>query len=125
MDAEDEKNVHELSIATSICERVLEHAGGSRVEEMQVLVGALSGVNADSLEFVLPDAASICGLALDRFTVETVPAEATCQWGHTYEARELLEPCPRCGGFSRTYTGGEDVIINKLILVEENDDATG
>jgi len=115
--------VHELSVAQSICESVREHAAGRRVEEMIVQVGALSGVNCESLEFVLPDAAQMCNLDLAGFTIEPVSAQAECECGNVYEARELLEPCPKCGGFERSITGGEDIVVSKLIVVEENEQA--
>ena len=69
----------------------------------------------------MPDAAEICGLALDGFTIETVTAQAECACGNAYEALELLEPCPECSGFERSITGGEDVVISKLIVVDENE----
>ena len=62
--------MHELSIAQSICEGVIAHAAGRRVETMVIEVGTLSGVNRESLEFVMPDAAEICGLELDGFGIE-------------------------------------------------------
>ena len=113
--------MHELSVAQSICESVLAHAAGRRVETMVIEVGTLSGVNCDSLEFVMPDAAEICGLEFDGFAVKAVTAQAKCACGNAYEALELLEPCPECGGFERSITGGEDVVISKLIVVEEDE----
>lgn len=115
--------MHELGVAQSICESVRQRAGGRRIEEMIVEVGALSGVNCESLEFVLPDAAEMSGLTLARFRVEPVSAQAECECGNVYEARELLEPCPKCGGFERSITGGEDIVISKLIVVEEDEQA--
>ncbi|MFH1731888.1 MAG: hydrogenase maturation nickel metallochaperone HypA [Planctomycetota bacterium] len=115
--------MHELSVAQSICESVRERAGGLRIEEMIVEVGALSGVNCESLAFVLPDAAQMCNLDLAGFTIEPVAAQAECECGNVYEARELLEPCPKCGGFERSITGGEDVVVSKLIAAEEDEQA--
>jgi len=115
--------VHELSIAQSICESVTAHAAGRRVEALVVEIGTLSGVNCDSLEFVFPEAAEMSGLAFDAFSIESTPARAACACGHAYEARELLEPCPACGGFERSITGGEDVVVSKLVVVE-NDEQT-
>ena len=113
--------MHELSVAQSICESVIAHAAGRRVEKIVIEVGTLSGVNRESLDFVLPDAAEICGLEFDGFTVETVTAQAECACGNAYEALELLEPCPECGGFERSITGGEDVVISRLTVVEEDE----
>ena len=112
--------MHELSVAQSICRCVAEHAGGARVDEMVVEVGALSGVNRESLEFCLGEAAQIGGVRLDHFAVEMVPARVECDCGHAYETEDLIEPCPKCGGFLRSVIGGEDIVVSKLVLVEEN-----
>ncbi len=113
--------MHELSVAQSICEAVIARAPGARVEEMVVEVGALSGVNAESLEFVMPNAAEICGLELGAFSIRPVPARAACECGHEYDATQILEPCPQCSGFDRSITGGEDVVVSRLIVVEDNE----
>jgi len=111
--------VHELSIASSICQSVAERVGDARVEEMVVEVGGLSGVNRDSLRFCLGEAAPLCGVKLDRFDIRVVPARAQCACGHTYDADDLTAPCPRCGGYARAFSGGEDVVVTRLVVVEE------
>ena len=113
--------MHELSVAQSICESVIEHANGRRVEEMIVEVGALSGICAESLEFVLPTAADMCTLTLESFSIKRVPARARCECGHEYEATELLEPCPRCTGFNRDIIDGADVTVSRLVVVEDDE----
>ncbi len=112
--------MHELSVAESICRSVAARAGGAPVDELVVQVGALSGVNRESLEFCLGEAARLAGVKLERFRVELVPAQAKCECGHVYEAGDLMEPCPKCGGFARALTGGEDIVVSKLVVVEEN-----
>ena len=114
--------MHELSVAASICESVADRVGPARVDEMIVQVGSLSGVNPEALEFALPHAAQMTGVRLDRFTVELVSARAVCECGHTYEAKDLIEPCPRCGGFRRTFSGGDDIVVSRLVVVLENDE---
>ena len=68
--------MHELSIAQSICQSVAERVGDARVDEMIVEIGALSGVNRDSLQFCLGEAAPLCGVKLGRFDIRVVPARA-------------------------------------------------
>ncbi len=115
--------MHELSVAESICRSVARRVGGARIEELVVEVGALSGVNPEALEFCLGEAARLCGVNLGRFAVEPVPAEAACDCGMTYRATDVMEPCPGCGGFSRSFTGGEDVVVTRLVVVEEDEQA--
>jgi hydrogenase nickel incorporation protein HypA/HybF len=111
--------MHELSVAQSICESVIREVGGARVESMVIEVGALSGVNRDALEFAMPVAAEECGLRLDAFEIRSVPARANCACGHEYEPEDLLSPCPSCSGFRRSYDGGTDVGVSRVVVVEE------
>ena len=113
--------MHELSVAESICRSVAARAGGARVDEMVIEVGALSGVNPDALRFCLGEAARLCGIDLGRFSVEAVPAEAACDCGLIYRADDLAQPCPGCGGFARSFTGGDDVVVTRLVVVEEDE----
>jgi hydrogenase nickel incorporation protein HypA/HybF len=117
--------VHELSVADSICRSVAERVGTARVEEMVVQIGSVSGVNPEALEFCLGEAAQLNRLDLGHFEIRAVPAAAVCECGHTYEAADLLEPCPRCGGFSRELTGGDEVVVSKLVVVESDGEANG
>ena len=115
--------MHELSIAQSICRSVRERVGDARIGEMVVQVGTLSGVNRDSLDFCLGEAARMAGMTLDTFSVELVVAQASCECGCTYEAADLMQPCPECGGYSRAISGAEDVVVSRLVLVEGNEQA--
>ncbi|MFO7898767.1 MAG: hydrogenase maturation nickel metallochaperone HypA [Planctomycetota bacterium] len=115
--------MHELSVARDICRSVAEHADGRTVEELTVQVGALSCVNPDALDFALTDVAEAEGVALGRWTIEPVPARARCECGHEYHAHDLVEPCPRCGGFERDYIGGDTVVVSRLVVVEQNGEA--
>ena len=115
--------MHELSIAESICRSVAERVGGARVDEMVVQVGALSGVNRHSLDLCLGEAARLEGVQLSSFEVQMVPAHAVCDCGHGYDVDDFLQPCPRCGGFSRSFTDGEDIVVSRLVVVEDDEPA--
>lgn len=116
--------MHELSVAESICRSVARRTKGAHIDEVVVEVGVLSGVNADALRFCLGEAARLCGLDLGRFSVVAAPVEADCDCGKTYHTNDLMEPCPDCGGFLRSLTGGEDVVVTRLVVSEENEQAS-
>jgi Zn finger protein HypA/HybF involved in hydrogenase expression len=100
---------------------VATHTSSRHIDDLVVQVGVLSGVNRDSLEFCLGEAAGLLGLVVDRFSVEQAPARAECRCGHTYEVEDPLQPCPMCGGHSRSFVGGADVVVKRLVVVEENE----
>ncbi len=111
--------MHELSVAESICRSVVRRVAGVRIDEMIIEVGVLSGVNPEALAFCLGEAARLCGIDLVRFSVKPVPAEAVCDCGRTYQATNVMDPCPGCGGFSRSFTGGDDVVVASLVAEQE------
>lgn len=114
--------MHELSVAASICESVARRVGAAEIDEMVVEVGALSGLNPDALEFCLEEAARMQGLRLGRFEIEMVAGKARCACGHVYEASDLLAPCPKCGGFERDFTGGDEIVVSRLVVESDGEE---
>jgi hydrogenase nickel incorporation protein HypA/HybF len=77
--------MHELSIAVSIVDGVLEEAerrGARQVEAVHVRVGRLSGIDKDALSFSYAIACQDTPLAHSRLEIEEV---------------EVVVLCPRCG----------------------------
>jgi hydrogenase nickel incorporation protein HypA/HybF len=92
--------LHEMSIARSLLDIVLEEAGRnglSRVTSVSVRVGALVAVVPESLEFcfeVLTEDTVAAGAELH---LEEVGAPARCAvCGLEFEARSALVLCPEC-----------------------------
>ncbi len=87
--------MHELSIALSLVEGVLEQTekqGGLKVEAVHLKLGVLSGVDKDALSFSYTVAIEGTPLAQSRLVIEEVP---------------LTIHCPSCGG-ERTLAAMED-----------------
>jgi Zn finger protein HypA/HybF involved in hydrogenase expression len=105
-------------IATAL--RAVDQDAG-RMRAICVHVGALSAVNMRSFEFCMGACLTEMGMADVRVELTWVPARFECRCGLSYEAEDMFSPCPECGGFMRTVTGGRDVFIDHL----EVEDAEG
>lgn len=108
--------MHELSLANSLLNIILDHCGESTVKEVEIEVGSLSGV--------IPDAFSFCAnLVLTakfgdqvKVIINNKTADALCTCGERYELTDILKPCPLCGEYERDIVGGTDVILRSVEL---------
>jgi hydrogenase nickel incorporation protein HypA/HybF len=110
--------MHELSIACSLVKAAVHEAerhGVTRVAKVDVVLGALAGVQMDALLFCFPVVAqgTVCEGA--RLMVEIEPARGRCDGcGSTSEVRDLMSPCPRCGAWPLGVEGGREMRLRAL-----------
>ncbi|MCC6230785.1 MAG: hydrogenase maturation nickel metallochaperone HypA [Phycisphaerales bacterium] len=126
--SDEGKSLHELPIAQGILESVLRAAAGSgatRVSHIHVVVGDVSGVSVECVEFYW-DSISRGTLAHGAaFHVRRVPFEMTCLvCSHTFSptAAALGYDCPSCGGARVRMSHGQECYL-EAIDVDANDDA--
>lgn len=110
--------LHELSIACSLVKTAaLEAArhGITRVTKVDVVLGALAGVEMDALLFCFPAVArgTVCeGAALD---IEVEAATGHCPaCGGVTEVRDYMNRCSACGSWPLGVEGGRDMRVRAL-----------
>lgn len=110
--------MHELSIACSLVKAASDEAtrqGATHVVKVDVVLGALSGVEMDSLMFCFPAVArgTVCeGAGLN---VEIVPALGRCPGcATTSEVRDFMSACPKCGSWPLGIKGGREMTLRAL-----------
>ncbi len=110
--------MHELSIACSLVKAAAAEAirhGALRVVKVDVVLGALSGVQMDALLFCFPAVAkgTVCeGAGLD---VEIEPARGRCPGcATTSEVRDFMTHCPVCGSWPLGLEGGREMRLRAL-----------
>jgi len=111
--------MHELGIATEICQTVARLAGGRKLLAVTVDVGVLAGVAVDALEFCITEVARDTGLGEPEITIATLGATMECACGNRYTVTDPLDACPSCGGYSRKIASGLDIIIREIKVEEE------
>lgn len=114
--------MHEISLAQRLLRIALEAAaanGGGRVARARLLLGALSGAEAETLRFAFDVAAR--GTAADGCVLEVVrvPARLRCPSCRGEHEGELLEPCPVCGSVGFEVLQGRELRLESVDLEPE------
>jgi hydrogenase nickel incorporation protein HypA/HybF len=115
--------MHEVAIADALIEQVqgeIDRAGASgRVTRVALVVGRLSGVNADSLRFALD--LLVKGTILEPARIEIAEPSAQCQCvacGWRTEIEDLEARCQRCGSSDVAIEGGRELLLESIELEE-------
>ncbi|HEX3050394.1 MAG TPA: hydrogenase maturation nickel metallochaperone HypA [Aggregatilineaceae bacterium] len=110
--------MHELSVTQSLLKLVLHHAEKSeavRVRTINIVVGQLSSIVDDSIQFywdMIADGTIAKG-ALLNFT--RIPAKLHCNdCGHDFALNEQDYACPQCGGIKVIVTAGEEFYLDSI-----------
>lgn len=116
--------MHELSIAQSIVEIVLEHVPKEEhmtVRSVRLRLGAMAGVVADSLEFCFGAITEGTPLEGAKLEIEHVPLRAHCNGcGTDGEIEPTFFACGKCGSSSLTVLSGREMQVRD-IEVEESE----
>ncbi len=113
--------MHEMSLAQELLERISEKCDNRPLLKAEFEIGSMSGV--------VPEAFSFCAETVfkDTFGEEielvfnTIKAKARCICGNKYAIKEIFDPCPACGEFSREIIEGKDLSVRSIELGDEND----
>jgi hydrogenase nickel incorporation protein HypA/HybF len=111
--------MHEMSLAVSMIEQlaeVLQKEGGlSRVESINLEIGAMSGVEKEAFEFVFPFAAEGTVAEGAVLIFEEVLLELRCNsCGRLHVSEDPLMMCPDCASVDVTVLRGEDFKIKTM-----------
>ncbi len=91
-------------------------AGASRVHRMRLRVGVLSGVVPEALQFAFDALAPGSRAEGGLLEIELVEAAYWCEECiREFAARDLVEPCPGCGGTAAILRRGREL---ELLSVE-------
>ena len=114
--------MHELSIAISMIDQILEESdsrGGLDVEVVHLRLGAFSGVDKDALSFAYELACEGSALEGSRLEIETIPLViycAACEKDRTPPSVYQLS-CPDCGSSGQKIVTGKEIEVASLEIV--------
>ena len=113
--------MHELSIMQSALSQALEEArraGATRVEEIRLRIGVLSGVVPDALQFAFETLAEGTPAATAALTIESVPARFWCSaCRQEFESERFSAECPGCHTVSNELRSGREMELASLEVV--------
>lgn len=120
--------MHELSLAQSVFDLVRQHvpdAHGGRVRNVVLRLGQMAGVMPGSLAFCFEALAAGSDFPHARLAIERAPMRGTCRaCAGTFEVLELVFVCPGCGTGGIHLSGGQEIQLVQIELVDEAAEAS-
>jgi hydrogenase nickel incorporation protein HypA/HybF len=110
--------MHELAVTESILNIATDYAqkaGATRVTDLYLVIGRLSSLVDDSVQFYwdIISADTICAKAQLHF--ERIPARILClDCSNEYVLADTLSGCPECGSAKIKVVSGEEFSLNSI-----------
>jgi hydrogenase nickel incorporation protein HypA/HybF len=112
--------MHEMSIAMTIVESVVEKAGmegAGRVSQIELVVGRLAGVAIESLKFCFSAASRETLAESAELVIAEKPAIGECEdCGMRFSVDFHYARCQTCGGFRVKIVSGEELYIQSITI---------
>jgi hydrogenase nickel incorporation protein HypA/HybF len=112
--------MHELSIIASIVEIAEEQvrkAGAQQVDNIELEIGELAGVEWVALEFAWDVGVQKTVLEGAEWYLHRIPGQARCaECGEVFDMQELFDPCPRCGSYFNKILKGKELRVKALTV---------
>jgi len=112
--------MHELSIAQSIVELAEEQARKRQaqcIEELELEIGSLAGVELQSLEFALESCVKGTLLENAQIVRHDIAGEGRCGDCETvFPTNVLFNPCPVCGSYAVKIIKGKELRIKSIVV---------
>lgn len=110
--------MHELAITQSMLELVLEQAkaaGAKEVASINLVIGEMTGIASDSLQFYLHLLSKDTIAAGATLNIKTIKTQGNCRnCNKNFTLNEFDWSCPDCGGASGEITGGRELFLESI-----------
>jgi len=115
--------MHELAVTESILKIAVDSAQkaqAERVTDVYIVMGRLSSIVDDSVQFYWDTISQDTLCAGARLHFDRIPARLTClDCGTTYTLAGELVPCPECGGSRIKVISGEEFWVDSIEIEKE------
>jgi hydrogenase nickel incorporation protein HypA/HybF len=112
--------MHEMSIAESIIEIVEKEAGKARVksvEEVELEIGFLAGIEYESLSFALKVLAPGSILQGTNIVIHKPPGLARCKdCDHEFSTDNAINICPECQSYGCNIIRGKELRVSSILI---------
>lgn len=112
--------MHELAIAQSIVRLAEQYAGDNgaeEIEELELEIGTLAGIEISSLDLALKCAVKDTMLDNARIIRHDIAAEGRCgDCEMIFPVETLFSPCPRCGSYCVNVLKGKELRIKSIVV---------
>ncbi|HQR94273.1 MAG: hydrogenase expression protein [Bacteroidetes bacterium 24-39-8] len=114
--------MHELSIVMGIVDLATNQAllnGANSIEEIELEIGCLSGVEMDSFEFAWKQGIRNSMLENSIRHIHRPEGKALCGDCNTvFHMQQLFDACPNCNGHLLSIIRGKELKVKSLVLPE-------
>jgi len=115
--------MHELSVTESILDIATSHAikaGAIKVTHINLVIGRLSSIVDDSVQFYWETMSEGTLCAGSILTFQRLPAILHCTiCQNDYQIEQELIPCPKCGGYQTIIIGGEEFYVDSIEIEKD------
>jgi hydrogenase nickel incorporation protein HypA/HybF len=112
--------MHELSIAQSIVELAEQEAqnhSAISIEELELEIGSLAGIDGFALESALESAIKGSLLENVRILTQRIAGEGRCgDCENLFPVTYLFSACPECGSYAVKITKGKELRIKSITV---------
>ena len=112
--------MHELSISMSIVDLANKEATkhqASAIEEIELDIGCLSGIDMDSFDFAWQQAIKRTILESAKRKVNRIEGKARCSDCETFfRMEQFYDSCPNCNSHLTEIVSGKELKIKSLVL---------
>lgn len=107
--------MHELAVTRSLLQLALEHAEGGRITDLYIVVGQLSSMVDDSVQFYWNIISEGTPAEDAQLHFERIPAEMQCsECQHRYRLSADQFVCPICGSISVQVVSGSEFYLDAI-----------
>ncbi|MDH6309562.1 hydrogenase nickel incorporation protein HypA/HybF [Dysgonomonas sp. PFB1-18] len=118
--------MHELSIAQSIVQLAEQQARkhqATEIEELELEIGSLAGVELHTLEFALESSVKGTMLNNARIVRHDIAGEGRCgDCEAVFPVDVLFSPCPHCGSYCVSILKGKELRIKSIVVKNKTKD---
>jgi hydrogenase nickel incorporation protein HypA/HybF len=112
--------MHELSIVMSIveiAEEQMRRNNARHIDQIELDIGSMAGIEFDSLDFVWDAGVRNTGLSEAERKINRIQAKARClECGCEFSVTEPFQQCPACEGFLNEFIQGKELRVKSLVL---------
>ncbi|MBN2587463.1 MAG: hydrogenase maturation nickel metallochaperone HypA [Candidatus Fermentibacteraceae bacterium] len=115
--------MHEMSLAMDMT-RIIGEALGRKapLERVNITIGPLSGISAESLRFCFTEIARMEGFGEPELVINHTEARLLCLECRTeYEVADFYQGCPECGSISRRILSGREFTVDSVEIDEDSE----
>jgi hydrogenase nickel incorporation protein HypA/HybF len=110
--------MHELAVTQGMLSVALEHAakaGAKRITHINLVVGEMSGVVDDSVQFYFEFISDSTPAEGAQLSFERVPTRFRCRaCGTTFHPEGLKWTCPQCGQWTVEIVAGREFYVDSI-----------